>query len=82
MLYTGKVKNIEKMKKDTPILLLSGEMDPVGDCGKGVEMTFKALKKAGANNVTIKLYPGDRHDILHEKDKDNIYLDIEKWIEK
>ena len=82
MLYTGKVKNIEKMKKDTPILLLSGEMDPVGDCGKGVEMTFKALKKAGVNNVTIKLYPGDRHDILHEKDKDNIYLDIEKWIEK
>lgn len=82
MLYTGKVKNIEKMKKDTPILLLSGEMDPVGDCGKGVEMTFKALRKAGVNNVTIKLYPGDRHDILHEKDKDNIYLDIEKWIEK
>ena len=82
MLYTGKIKNIEKMSKDIPILLFSGEKDPVGDCGKGVEKTYKALKKSGVKNVTMKLYPGDRHDILHEKDKDNIYSDVENWIEK
>lgn len=80
MLYTAKVKNIKKMNKDIPVLLLSGAMDPVGDCGKGVEKTFSTLKKAGIKNVSMKLYPGDRHDILHEKDKMDVYKDIEEWI--
>ena len=80
MLYTAKVKNISKMNKQIPILLVSGDKDPVGDCGKGVKKTYEALNKAGVKNVSMKLYPGDRHDILHEKDKQNVYKDIEEWL--
>lgn len=80
MLYTAKVKNIKRMNKDIPVLLLSGEMDPVGDCGKGVRKTFETLKKAGVKTISMKLYPEDRHDILHEKDRMDVYRDIEKWV--
>ena len=79
MLYTSKIDNIQKMNKDIEILLISGAMDPVGNCGKGVEKTYKALKKAGINNVTVKLIPNDRHDILHEKDKLEVYNSIYKF---
>lgn len=82
MLYTSKIKNIKKMDKNIPIFLISGDKDPVGDCGKGVNKTYKAFKKAGVQNVTVKLYPNDRHDILHEKNYLDVYEDILSWITK
>lgn len=56
-----------KWNKNMPVLLLSGGVDPVGDAGKGVRLVEKAMKNAGLTNVTLKLYPGARHDILHEE---------------
>ena len=80
MLYSSNVQNIKKMDKDLPVLLISGDMDPVGDCGKGVKATENALKKAGVKDISVKMYPGLRHDILHEKGKDQIYVDVYIWL--
>lgn len=63
-----------------PILLISGEKDPVGDCGKGVLATEKVMRKAGVKDITVKMYPGLRHDILHEKSKYQVYADIYTWL--
>ena len=59
-----------------PILLISGEMDPVGDYGKGVRQVYRDLKKTGHGDVTLKLYPGDRHEILNETDRDAVFAFI------
>lgn len=82
MQYTSNLKNIKKMNKKIPIFLLSGDKDPVGEFGKGVIKTFDILRKAGIENVDIKLYKDLRHDILHEKNRNNIYADIYNWLEK
>lgn len=82
MQYTADLKNIQKMNKKIPIFLLSGDKDPVGEFGKGVIKTHKIFKKAGIEDVEIKLYPNLRHDILHEKCKDTIYNDIYLWLKK
>ena len=29
----------------------------------------------------MKLYPGDRHEILNELDKDQVYEDLYNWLE-
>lgn len=79
MQYTSNMKNINKMNKKIPIFLLSGDKDPVGEFGKGVIKTYNIFKKSGIENIDIKLYPNLRHDILHEKCKDTIYIDIYKW---
>ena len=50
-----------------PILLISGQDDPVGEGGKGVQAIFNRMKKTGMENVTMKLFPGARHDLLHEE---------------
>ena len=50
-----------------PVLLISGQDDPVGDGGKGVQTMYKRMKKVGMENVTLKLFSGARHDLLHEE---------------
>lgn len=82
MIFTGNLKNQKQMDADVPVLLVSGEDDPVGDCGKGIERTKQSLQKAGVKDVTMKLYPGLRHDIFLEDEKKDIFEDIFKWAEK
>ena len=67
MKRTADKNTYQKWKKDMPVLLISGEDDPVGDAGKGVRLVEKSMKNGGLKNVTLKLYPGARHDILHEE---------------
>ena len=76
-------KNIRKMNRNTPILFVSGEMDPVGECGKGVRRAFDAFQKAGMRSVELKLYPGLRHEILNEapEGRQKVYDDIAAWLE-
>ncbi len=62
--------------KNLPILLTSGEEDPVGAYGKGVKTVFRSLKKAGAKNAFVKLYSHMRHEILNEIGREIVYLDI------
>ena len=74
------IEKISKMPKNLPIFFLSGADDPVGDYGRSVELVYQSYKEAGLENVQIKLYPGDRHEILNEVDKENVYGDIYRWI--
>ncbi len=50
-----------------PVLLISGQDDPVGNGGKGVRAIYQRMKKNGMEHVTLKLFPGARHDLLHEE---------------
>lgn len=72
--------NIDKMSKEQPIYFMSGDCDPVGDYGKGVDRAYKAFCKAGLHDVTIRLYPGGRHEMLNETNKDQVYQDILTWL--
>ena len=80
--FVGKQSNVEKMDKNIPILFISCEMDPVGDLGKGVRKAYESFRKAGVKDVELKLYPGLRHEILNEKEKDQVYADIWAWVQK
>lgn len=52
--------------KNTPLLLIAGEDDPVGDYGKAVRKVACAYKQAGVKDVRLKLFPGARHEILND----------------
>lgn len=80
--YDNQKKNIEKIPKELPIVLLSGADDPVGDMGKGVRIVRKQLKEAGIKDLSCKLYENDRHEILNETDRSVVYRDILRWCEK
>lgn len=73
-------EKLKKMPMNLPVIFLSGAEDPIGDCGKGVEQVYQSFKEIGMENVQMKLYPKDRHEILNEVDKEDVYADIYRWI--
>ena len=79
MKRTAGKNTYQKWNINMPVLLLSGGEDPVGDAGKGVRLVEKSMKNAGLENVTMKLYPGARHDILHEE-KSGVERDVYQTI--
>lgn len=70
----------EKIPKKLPFLFVSGEDDPIGDFGKGVLHSAEELKKNGFKDVSVKLYPKMRHEILNEDIKKDVFLEITNWI--
>lgn len=64
------------IRKDLPILIVSGEEDPVGCYGKGVEQVYESLIAEGVTDVSRKLYPDMRHEILNEIGREDVYADI------
>ena len=74
-------ENMHKIPKELPVLLMAGEEDPVGDYGEGIKRIYQDYRNnLEMQNVTLKLYPGDRHEILNEKDRQQVYEDIYPWI--
>ena len=63
------------ISKTLPILLISGECDPVGNYGKGVKQVYRDLLNVGAD-ANLKLYPDCRHEILNDTCKDEVMADI------
>ena len=81
--FNQKFRNLDKMDGKTPILLISGAKDPVGDMGAGVRQTYAEFKRSGIADCEIKLYPGLRHEILNEKSlQQTVFEDIGNWIEE
>jgi len=72
--------NLSHLPANLPVLMVSGEEDPVGAYGEGVKKAWASLKDAGMQRVELKLYPGDRHEILNELDKDQVMEDIFSWL--
>lgn len=77
-----KKRQIRLTRKDLPLFVISGEKDPVGGYGKDVNKFLSTLKKCGFSNVTSKLYPECRHEILNEINNQEVYADINQWISK
>ena len=73
-------KNIANVPKKLPILMVAGEEDPVGNYGKGVMQARDSLAAAGVEDITLKLYPGLRHEILNEDEREQVKEDIYNWI--
>lgn len=69
-----------KIPKDLPILFAAGSEDLVGSCGKSVKAVCERYRNSGIKDVKLKLYEGDRHEILNEKDKEVVYEDLCRWI--
>ena len=79
--FDGKPANIAKIPHDLPILLVSGDRDPVGDLGEGVKRVDAKMRAAGLTDVTLKLWPGCRHEVLNETNRDEVWADILAWLE-
>lgn len=65
---------------DLPVLVVSGGRDPVGSGGRGPREVADAYRRAGVRDVALKLYPGARHEVLNEINRDEVTRDLLAWI--
>lgn len=75
----------QTMDHNLPVYFIAGGSDPVGGYGKGVVQSARRLRKAAgqkADLVSLKLYPGARHELLNELNRKEVFQDILNWIDK
>jgi alpha-beta hydrolase superfamily lysophospholipase len=74
--------NLARLPKDLPIYLFAGDRDPVGDMGRGVERLCESYREAGLRDVELRLYPGGRHEMLHELNRRDVIDDVCSWLSR
>ncbi len=77
----GGMRHMAKMNRAMPVLFISGEEDPVGGYGKQVRTVAERFRAAGMQDVSVKLYPGARHEVLNELNKEEVWNDVLAWLE-
>lgn len=74
-----KAHDIEAMKRippGLPLLFISGAEDPVGNYGEGVRKAYVVYSDNTDCDVHIEIYPDDRHEVLNELNKQEVYDDL------
>ncbi|WFD09335.1 alpha/beta hydrolase [Tepidibacter hydrothermalis] len=72
--------NINKIPKKMPVLIFSGDKDMVGSNSKDVVKLYNAYKRAGIENIDLKIYENGRHEMLNELNRYEVYEYIIRWI--
>jgi alpha-beta hydrolase superfamily lysophospholipase len=74
-------RQVARVRRDLPVLLLAGDEDPVGDRGKGPRAVREQYASVGVTDVTCTTYPGARHEIFNETNRDEVTADVVRWLD-
>ncbi len=77
-----KQANINKIPKTLPILIFSGQIDPVGQYGKKATSLVQSYKTVGIQDITLKVYENGRHEMLNEVNRNEVIEDIIRWMDE
>jgi alpha-beta hydrolase superfamily lysophospholipase len=72
--------NEARIPKGMPIYVVSGDQDPVGGNTAGLKILLANYQRYGLTDVQHKFYPGARHEILNETNRDEVERDIVAWL--
>ncbi len=74
--------NESRLRKDLPVLFITGELDPVSQKASTVRLLEQRFRDHGLTDVTGLYYPGARHELLNETNRDEVQSDVLAWIER
>ena len=72
---------VSAMRKDLPIYLVVGEMDPVNGQLALVYALIQRYQQAGLREVTLKTWPDARHEVFNEVNRNEVVADVITWLE-
>jgi alpha-beta hydrolase superfamily lysophospholipase len=73
-------KNVQSVPNNIPVYAFGGDKDPVGLNGKGFLQLIDNWKAAGVKDISYKLYPGGRHEMMNEINRAEVLTDLVRWI--
>ncbi|MFT3766176.1 MAG: alpha/beta hydrolase [Minicystis sp.] len=71
-----------QIPKDLSVFIFAGSEDPVGGKTKGLQQLVAAYQTAGLRDVKHKFYPGGRHEMLNETNRDEVTRDVIAWLDE
>ena len=74
-------KRMKNLPEGLPLLLTSGAEDPVGNWGEGVRKAYQVYVENSPCTVDIRLYEDDRHEILNETDREEVFEDLRAFFD-
>lgn len=69
-----------RIPKDLPFYVVAGAEDPVHERTKNLRGLLDAYTKAGLRDVTYRVYPGARHELFNETNRDEVTRDMAEWL--
>lgn len=74
-------RSLRQIDSQLPVLLIGGDQDPVAH-GNGLQRLAQQLRQAGLHEVGLHLYPGARHELLNETNRDEVQGDLLHWLQQ
>lgn len=72
---------LARIRKDLPILIASGQDDPLAGGGDLIAMLAQRYRDTGLTDVADHVFEGARHEILNETNRDEVTALIIDWID-
>jgi alpha-beta hydrolase superfamily lysophospholipase len=70
------------IRKDLPIHIMVGELDPVNGQLALVNALVERLQTAGLTDVTLTVWSDARHEIFNETNRDEVEADLLAWLDR
>ncbi len=80
LIWVNQLSTARTTPADLPVHVVVGEVDPVGGADAAVEVAGLLLE-AGVEDVTVKIWPGARHEVLNETNREEVEDDIVAWLD-
>lgn len=72
---------IARVPRALPVHVVAGGADPVGGTAAVVQLASQ-LREHGVRDVTTRVWPGGRHEILNETNRDEVEQDLLAWLQE
>lgn len=74
------IRRLSRIRGDLPVLLVAGDADPVNGNLRGIEFLESRWREAGVQQIERQIYPGARHELLNESNRQEVTDNIIRWL--
>ena len=72
---------LRSIRPDLPVLLVAGDADPINEGLVGLKRLRDRWQEAGVRRIDTQFYPGGRHEMLNETNRDEVMDNIITWLD-
>ena len=72
---------LRRVPRTLPVLMIAGADDPVSQGARGPRALERHYAQVGLRDVTVKIYPGARHELFNDTCRDEVTADLLAWLE-
>ena len=69
------------LERDLPLLIQVGDDDPLGGAASARKLEHSYRTRSGLSDVTTIVYPGARHEIFNETNREEVFSDLTAWLD-